>query len=79
MDFLRCYIDPYSEKQMIRDSFSHKEYWVKYHDLCEKLYDLCVEKGYKKVRLEGSYFESFELMGKFQNMYPTSDIVLYTI
>lgn len=72
MENLTCYIDPYSTKQMVRNNFSNEEYWVTNEDLPIYLHGLCAKTGYNKIFVEGSYYESLELLYKFQAMYGNS-------
>jgi len=79
MEMLKCYLDPFAAKQMIKDAFTKEEYWVETNDVCKEINTLCLKKGYNKVILEGSYLEGLELMHKFSNMYPGNNIIFYTI
>ena len=79
MEILKCYLDPFANKQMLKDGFTKEEYWVDTQDVCEEIYRLCNKKGYNKVSLEGSYLEGLTLMHKFANMYPGNDITFYTL
>ena len=79
MENFTCYIDPYSDKQMLRNNFSNEEYWVSSEELPVYMHGLCEQTGFKKIFIEGSYFESLELIYKFKTMYQNSDIVLEAI
>ena len=76
MESLTCYIDPYSEKQAIKDNRTNENIWVPTDELAIYLHGLCVQKGYKKVWLEGPYYETFDLITKFQNLYKDEGILL---
>ncbi len=79
MENLTCYIDPYATKQMIRNNFSNEEYWVPEEELPVYIYGLCEKTGFRKVFIEGSYFESLELIYKFKTMYADNNILLEAI
>ena len=79
MENLTCYIDPYATKQMIRNNFSNEEYWVPEEELPVYIHGLCKKTGFRKVFIEGSYFESLELIYKFKAMYADSNILLEAI
>ncbi len=79
MENLTCYIDPYATKQMIRNNFSNEEYWVSEEELPVYIHGLCEKTGFRKVFIEGSYFESLELIYKFKTMYADNNILLEAI
>jgi len=78
METWTCFYNPFEEKNLLRNDYTREEYWVSKQDLLNTLYSFHKEKGLNGVWLEGPYIDCNELIYKYHNAYPTSDI-LFTI
>jgi len=75
MDVLTCYPNPNNDWWLIKDDTTGEEYWPHRNDVPNTLFSLCNQKGYDKVWFEGPYMDSYEIMYKFRNLFPQSNII----
>lgn len=80
MGILTCIINPFWEKQLIKNDYTNEELWVESNKVPEVLHSLLLEKTHpiKGVWLEGPYIECETIRYKYCNKYP-EDNVPFTI
>ena len=74
MELWTCFINPFHEKQLIRNDVTKEEYWVDLTKISDTLFWLHNEKGLEKVWIEGPYVESYDLIWQYRNAYPADSI-----
>lgn len=78
MEFWSCFINPFQEKQLIRNDTTGEEYRVDLNDVPDTLFKLHNEKGLKTVWVDGLHADAYDIIWKYRNAHP-EDSVTFTI
>ncbi len=70
-----CFLDPFNEKQLVRDDYTREEHWVDTENLLNALSYFHKEKGVMGIWIEGAYEDAYDLIFKFHNAYPNDDLI----